>query len=171
MIAVYDTPVCNVVTDIESPQEFNLTHLNELKSEIIWFVLRQGHFPFPSIIFLKKTDGLKYYDPLQDIHSRNISAQDLINLNSGGPLNYKKTPIKIGFMLQAYIYDADNLGFLRPDQSEIKVISIESVDYVEMGSIISCTIEIQPISGGHCFPYSGEKRGEPVIKTIKYANL
>ena len=168
MIAVYDTPIYNRVTDIESPSEFTLDSLEKLKRDIIWFALRQGDLEISAIIILKKTDGIRYYDPIHN--SDNISAQDLINLNSGGPLSYRKPSIKIGATLKAYVYDTENLGFLSPDQSEIKIISVKKDPYSGERAT-TFTIEIQPISGEHCFPYDGEKRGNSVIKTIKYADL
>lgn len=168
MIAIYDTPIHHRVTDIESPSEFTLDSLEKLKRDIIWFALRQGDLEISAIIILKKTDGIRYYDP---IHNReSISAQDLINLNSGGPLSYRKPSIKIGATLKAYIYDTENLGFLSPDESTIKIISVKKDPY-SWERATTCTIEIQPISGEHSFPYDGEKRGDPVIKTIKYADL
>lgn len=167
MMAAFDTPVHNVVTDIEAPKKFTLNSLNKLKDKIVWFAVTQGHIELSAIIFLKKTDGFNHYDPLGDAH-KGLSKQDLINLNTTGPLSFKTISIKKGSILKAYIYDRGNLGFLRPDESIIKVISIDRESADEFGGNKTFTVEIQPIWGGYNILSAGKKRGKSVLKTISY---
>lgn len=164
MVAAFDTPVHDIMTDIDAPEKFTLNSLNKLKDKITWFAITQGHIELPAILILKKSDGINYYDPLSTGFTRNISEQDLINLNGSGPLSYKTISIRKGSILRGYVYDRENLGYLRPDQSLIKIISIDkdNIDYKKI------TVEIQPIYGEYSWGMEGKKRGDSIIKTISY---
>lgn len=172
MIASFDTPVHNVLTDIQAPKKFTLSSLNKVKRQIIWFAMEQGHLDFPAIIILKKTNGLRYYDPLKfdflTCAPENISEQDLVNLNSAGPYSYKNITIKNGSIIKAYIYDRESFGLLTPDESEIKIISIDKEYGDEFGRYKTFTIEIQPVYGEYSAGFTGKKLGNPIVKTISH---
>ena len=164
MIAAFDTHVFDVITDINAPTKLTKPSLNELKSEVYRAALDNGHIELSGIIILTGTDGLRHFDPLASYRTNSISSSDLINLNTAGPLSYRKIKIRKGEILKGYVYDREHFGLLRPDESIIKIISIEKDDF----DFKELTVEIQPIWGDYSWGMEGEKRGDPIIRTISY---
>ena len=164
MIAAFDTHVSDVITDINAPAKLTKPSLKELKSEVYRAALDNGHIELSGIIILTRTDGLRHFDPLGSNHACNISSWDLSNLNTAGPLSYRKIKIKKGAIIKGYVYDREYFGLLRPDQSIIKIISIEEEDF----EFKTFTVEIQPIWGEYSYGMEGEKMGDPIIRTIHY---
>ncbi len=172
MIAIYNTSIQNKLTDIKAPSEFTLDSLKKFKRDIIKFAFAQGHLEIAAIIILKKTDGLRYYDPFNMMNNKSVTSQDLINLNSGEAPGYINISAKKNTYFKAYVYNSEHFSLLEPDESEIRIISVEKDPYqFERDKII--TIEIQQTYGDSPYhiPYTGEKRGDPVIRTIRYADL
>ena len=166
MIAAFETPVSDVITDINAPAKLTKPSLDKLKWDVYRSALDNGHIELSRIIILTRTDGLRYFDPLASYRTNSISSSDLINLNTTGPLSYRKIKIKKGEILKGYVYDREHFGLLEPDESIIKIISIEKNDFDSK----EFTVEIQPIWGEYSWGMEGEKMGDPIIRTIHYSD-
>ena len=172
MITHFKSPVHDVLTDIKSPIEFTKESINELKLDILLAADKNRHLQYPMIILLKQTDGSNYYDPLSESYhldfnsTKSITSQDLVSLNSSAPIAFKAQKIRKGAKLKAYVYDFEKFGFLRPHQSEIRVISVEDESWDEFGHSFTCNIEIQHRFDESFIMLHGKKIGEPMIKKL-----
>lgn len=119
------------------------------------------------IILLQQYDRINAspvcFDPLSDIES--FTEETLINLHSYGPKKYSHIEkIEEGDLIQAYVFDPEAFGFIKPHQSTIKVRAIQ--DTIDAGRHI--TLEILHRKWDDEI-FSTER--EPILRTIRYANL
>ncbi|MBA2650112.1 MAG: hypothetical protein H0U75_11095 [Legionella sp.] len=104
-----------------------------------------------------------YFDPFNDLES--VNEETLIQLHAYGPLTYNHiNELEVGDIIQAYVYDPEDFGFLEPHESKIRVLDIHEHD--SLGRNI--TVEILET---HWDDDMLNTTREPAIRTLKYVRL